>query len=88
VKSVSYSSLAAFLAHWRAVCAAAEGRVPQTNDDADTLNTMNGLLGALSREERDLLMKPSRRDGGTERRRQRAESKLRRILTTGGILRD
>jgi hypothetical protein len=89
MNGLAYSSLEAFLAHWRALCAAAEGRLPPTPGDLDKLNVMNGIVGDLSREERELLLTPSRgARGAAGRRRQRAELKLRRILTSRGILRD
>ncbi len=76
-----YSSLTAFLAHWRTLArAGALG-----GDERARLAVMQEILAALRPEELAALAAPS--DGGAAaRHRERAELRLARELRTRGLL--
>jgi predicted transcriptional regulator len=88
--------MAAFLAHYRSLSEAADSRNaahPLSADEREVLTAMRSVLETLTAEERALLNAYAA-DGGVNRetseqsrRRQRAETKLRRILTEREILR-
>jgi hypothetical protein len=88
--------MAAFLAHYRSLSEAAtapNGAHPLSADEREVLMAMRSVLEALTAEEQALLNAYAV-DGGVNRetseqsrRRQRAETKLRRILTEREILR-
>jgi hypothetical protein len=81
VKLNSYSSLAAFLAHWRTLARAAA----LDEDDRDRLSAMREILTALRPEELAALEEPAA-DGASERHRERAELRLARELRSRGLL--
>jgi hypothetical protein len=93
VKPLVYSSMAAFLAHYRSLSQAASAPNAEnavSADERETLSSMRSLIEPLTAEEKRLL---DAADSGVnhtsadERRRHRTELKLRRILTEKGILR-
>ena len=96
MKLHTYSSLAAFTAHWSALRAApihpAVASVgASTSDDAATLAAMEHLLADLSASDRDALrddapLTSTLPAGATRRHRARAEMHLRRLLAARGIL--
>ncbi len=98
MKLRTYSSLAAFMAHYSAVryapadragAARADASAP---DDAATLNEMERLLGDLSAADRDALHDDAVSNanapstGAAQRHRARAEMHLRRLLAARGLL--
>ena len=96
LKQLAYSSMAAFLAHYRALSNAAtesNGKHPLTTAERETLAAMQSLMEALAPDERTLLLADAvndqRRCRSNEetRRRERAEHKLRRLLQTNAVLR-
>lgn len=76
-----YSSLAAFLAHFRAL----ESDPSRTPQDELRLAEMSAATGVLTDDERAVL-KSIGSDSAIRRRRERAEFKLRRELIARGIL--
>jgi hypothetical protein len=82
-----YSSIAAYLAHWRVLRRAADrtGAAKLSGEEADLLNAMENLASDLPSDEREALIasKSSRAD---EHRRRRAEWRLERALTAAGWL--
>jgi len=93
MKQLTYSSTAAFLAHYRILRdAGRDGRKDALPaQDGETLRAMQQLMHELKPEERNHLLSV---DGGAkdfageERRRQeRAQLKLRHLLTARGVLR-
>lgn len=90
-----YSSIAAFLAHYRALRGAArhpKGAAASLNAEERTwLAEMERLTSELAPAERDLLAEAEAGGAGAaasviRRRRERAEFKLARILAAHGIL--
>ncbi len=82
----AYSSIAAFLAHWRALARTSE---PLSPDESELLIAIDKLVDSLTPEERATLIVVSSNHSGAEvRRRERIESKLRRILLAAGWLPD
>ncbi len=84
-----YSSLAAFLAHYRALGTdrSTLGRTLSAQEN-EYLGEMERLLASLGPDERAALQADSSltAGGNAERRRARAELKLRRELISKGIL--
>jgi predicted ArsR family transcriptional regulator len=96
MKQLAYSSIAAFLAHYRALRDAAGKRDNKrllSTEERDMLAAMETLIEPLRPEERALLLADDANGEGwrasneERRRRQRAELKLRRLLLAKGILR-
>lgn len=81
MNAMTYSSLAAFLAHYRTLRHAGSLRA----DDRDLLAAMERALGALAPADRAALADTGA-DPATLRRRQRAERALRRLLVQQGLL--
>jgi hypothetical protein len=94
MKLRTYSSLAAFIAHYetlRAARADSDHAGVADPDDAATLAAMESIVGELSAADRDALREASSPSGanlsGTAiRHRARAELKLHRILSSSGLL--
>jgi hypothetical protein len=83
VKVPAYSSLAAFLAHYRAL----KSDASRSADDAQLFAEMSEAIATLSTELRAAL--DSTDDTGSARRhRERAELQLRRALVARGIVAD
>ena len=80
-----YSSLAAFIAHWRAL---ARTSAQLTPDESELLIAIDKLIDTLTPDERETLLVSLNRDGAEARRRERLELKLRRILLAAGRLQD
>jgi len=95
VKQLAYSSMLAFLAHFRLLSDAAArsgGPDPLSAGDHEILGTMRQLMEGLTLEERAILLADAAGAGScisAEKRRQsaRAEQKLRRLLLVKGVLR-
>ncbi len=96
MRQLAYSSMAAFLAHYRALNEAAGehgGTRPLSADEHETLAAMRPLIEALTPEERASLVayaaggELNRASSEKSRRRERAETKLRGILLAQGALR-
>jgi hypothetical protein len=97
MKLRTYSSLAAFIAHYESLRAthtdlapAAHESVANPDDDA-TLAAMESILGELSPADRDVLHDASSSpdahpSGAAARHRARAELNLRRLLAARGLL--
>ena len=94
VTHLAYSSITAFLAHYKALGVAARhgrGHLLST-EEHETLTAMETLIAALKPEERVLVLagekNPEQRHIGNEqdRRRARAEFKLRQLLQLRGVL--
>jgi hypothetical protein len=81
VKLDPYSSLAAFLAHWRTLARAGA----LSKDDRERLMAMQEILGALRPEELAALA-ASTNSGASARHRERAELRLARELRARGLL--
>ncbi len=81
MSSIAYSSLAAFLAHYRALKCASS---PDAND-TEHLARLSALVDILSPDERAALESDAV-DSVTRRHRQRAELKLRRELIARAIV--
>jgi len=81
MKSVPYSSLAAFLAHFRALQSAAS----RTSDEDRLFAEMSAAIGILPPEQRAAL-DSSDSTGCARRNRERAELHLRRELAARAIL--
>lgn len=98
MKLRTYSSLAAFMAHYAALRDALARRTcapsvdPSTSDDAATLSEMERLIGDLSAADRDALHTDAAAiangpgTGAAQRHRLRAETHLRRLLAARGLL--
>jgi hypothetical protein len=93
----TYSSIAAFLAHYDVLRATHADSTPAANaphpDDAVRLAEMNGIIAELTAGDRDALtrhdalIRPAAASSGdAARHRARAELHLRRILAARGIL--
>jgi hypothetical protein len=81
VKNPAYSSLAAFLAHYRAL----KSDPSRGDNDERLFAEMSAAIATLAPETRAAL--DSIEDsGGAKRRRERAELQLRRELAVRGIL--
>jgi len=81
VKTPAYSSLAAFLAHYRALKSDASGSA----DDDQLFAEMSAVIATLAPEASAAL--DSNEDSGSSRRhRARAELQLRRQLVARGII--
>jgi hypothetical protein len=82
--------MTAFVAHWRALKAAADstaGGADRSPADRDLLRAMDQLLGALDDRERTALELPAEAENSAElRRRERAVIKLTPILVAAGWL--
>ena len=98
MKLRTYSSLAAFIAHYESLRAthadvdpAAHVSVANPDDDA-TLAAMESILGELSPADRDALrhdnasLSNAHSAGAAARHRARAELNLRRLLAARGLL--
>jgi hypothetical protein len=81
MKSVPYSSLAAFLAHYRALQSAAS----RTSDEDQIFSKMSAAIATLTPEDRDVL-DSSAAAGSGRRNRERAELHLKRELVARAIL--
>jgi hypothetical protein len=81
VKTLAYSSLAAFLAHYRALRDGASSEPPER----ELLAKMEDIVGGLHPADRAALLNDGN-DPATMRRRQRAERSLRPLLAGQGIL--
>jgi hypothetical protein len=90
VKPPAYSSLASFLAHYHVLSEAAhgdsQGAAALSACERDLLLRMERALSALHPEERAALGASAGSGGVIGRRWERAEHKLRRVLTASGIL--
>ena len=81
VKIPAYSSLAAFLAHYRAL----KSDAPRNPDDEKLFAEMSAVIATLAPEARAAL--DSTEDSARARRhRERAQLQLRRELVTRGIV--
>jgi hypothetical protein len=81
MKSVPYSSLAAFLAHYRAL----ESAASRTSDEDQIFSEMSAAIGTLTPEDRAAL-DSSAAAGSARRDRERAELHLKRELIARAIL--
>ena len=81
MKIPAYSSLAAFLAHYRALKSAAS----RSSNDEQLLAEMTAAIGALAPETRAAL-ESTDSNAGARRHRERAELQLRRELAKRGIV--
>jgi hypothetical protein len=87
MKPDTYSSLAAFLAHWRALKHATADTLAA--DELARSAEMDELVAALRPEERAALEAANNDDrsaGATRRHRERAELRLARELRARGLL--
>jgi hypothetical protein len=89
MKPGAYSSLAAFLAHWRALKRAGAGTLAA--DELARSAEMEKIIAALRPEERTALEAPNNDDGSADagamqRHRERAEIILARELRIRGLL--
>jgi hypothetical protein len=80
VKALPYSSLEAFLAHYRTLREAA-----QSDGERELLATMEDAIDGVHPNDRAALLDTGN-DSATTRRRQRAERSLRQLLAERGIL--
>ena len=89
MKHRAYSSLAAFLTHYRMLSAAARSGDAQpatlSGGERELLTAMEDALAALSPEERRALLAQSA-ESAVARRRVRAELKLQRVLFAHALL--
>jgi hypothetical protein len=81
VKIPAYSSLSAFLAHYRAL----KSETSRSADDDQLLAEMSALLATLAPDARAALDSPAN-NSSAKRHRERAELDLRRELAARGIL--
>lgn len=81
MKVPAYSSLAAFLAHYRALKSAAS----RSADEEQLLSEMISAIGALAPETRTAL-ESTDSSANARRHRERAELQLRRELAKRGIV--
>jgi hypothetical protein len=91
MKLRTYSSLAAFMAHYSALRTALADRAGASNpDDAATLVEMERALGDLSTTDREALrdapVPSTLSSSAIQRHRARAETHLRRLLAARGLL--
>ena len=89
MKPGAYASLAAFLAHWRALKHASAGAL--TADELARRAEMDEIIAALRPEERAALEAANTDDGSAgagaaRRHRERAELRLARELRARGLL--
>jgi len=89
MKLDAYASLAAFLAHWRALKHANTGAL--VADEIGRRAEMDAIIEALRPEERATLESANEDDksadaGATRRHRERAELRLARELRAHGLL--
>jgi hypothetical protein len=87
----TYSSIAAFLAHYDVLRAAHAERTPAASapdpDDAARLTAMDAIIAELTGADRDALIRAApAASGDSARHRARAELHLRRLLVARGIL--
>jgi hypothetical protein len=96
MEQLTYSSTAAFLAHYRILNSAGMKRGNTRSlaaPECEILEAMNQVMEALTPEERAVLLADvtgaAEHGSSSEegRRRERAQLKLRRLLLTRGILR-
>jgi len=95
MKQLAYSSTAAFLAHYRVLSnAAAEhgSSYPLSPQEREILEATRQLMETLTPEERTILLADAAGDetcvsGEEQRRCERAQLKLRRLLLTKGVIR-
>ena len=86
MKLHTYSSLAAFIAHYDLLRAAQADSIAISNpDDATKLAAMERIIGDLNDDDRSALTATTA-SGDAGRRRARAELKLRRVLVARGLL--
>jgi len=86
VKTQTYASLAAFVAHWRALeHAPADSLSP---DERARAEEMDSIVASLRPEERSALRMPAHEQivGASLRHRERAELNLARELRARGLL--
>ena len=81
VKISGYSSLAAFLAHYRAL----KSDASRAADDEQLFAEMSAVIATLPREARAAL-DPTENSSSARRHRERAEIHLRRELAARGIV--
>ena len=88
MKPHTYSSMEAFLAHYRLLKTPGFGGKPRslTDDGQSLLSEMERLIGILSPDEKSALLDSGETAGQIARRRERAELKLRRALLARGVL--
>jgi hypothetical protein len=92
MKLHTYSSLAAFIAHYDLLCGAQTDATAISNpDDAATLAEMESIIAELNDADRSALTDTTVSTdaiapGDASRHRARAEMKLRRILVARGLL--
>jgi hypothetical protein len=92
MKLHTYSSLAAFIAHYDSLRGARSDATAISNpDDAATLAEMERIIGELSDADRSALTgttasTDASASGDAARHRARAELKLRRLLVARGLL--
>lgn len=84
MKLQMYSSLAAFLAHWRALERAGDEALD--DDERARLAAIVNIAGALRPEERAALNESADDNPTVVRHRQRAELRLARELRARGLL--
>jgi cytochrome c-type biogenesis protein CcmH/NrfG len=82
VAALRYSSVAAFLAHLRALDTA----TARTEEDERILTVMRDALVELTSSEREALSSDSNASPTRRRHRERAKLKLSRALTARGLL--
>ena len=86
----TYSSIAAFLAHYEVLRAAHADGTPAASapdpEDAARLTAMEGIIAELTTADRDALRAAPAASGDSARHRARAELHLRRLLVARGIL--
>jgi hypothetical protein len=81
VKILAYSSLAAFLAHYRAL----KSDASRSADDEQLFAEMSAVIATLAPESR-VALDSSEDTAGAKRHRERAELELRRELVARGIV--
>lgn len=81
MKLDTYSSMAAFIAHWRTLAQADA----LNKDDRERLSAMREILETLRPEELAALEEPAA-TGATARHRERAKLRLARELRSRGLL--
>jgi hypothetical protein len=93
MEPLTYSSTAAFLAHFRALTEAAMNTAatgPLTAQERELLETMNRLMEGLTPDERDALLAEAvtvdTKLSEERRRRERALLRLRRLLANNRMI--
>jgi hypothetical protein len=81
----TYSSLAAYLAHWRTLSTAAKRAGGLNTEEKELLEAMASVASALLPDEREALL-ASESNHDSEHRLQRAAWQLGRVLTAAGWL--